>query len=750
MNSNSISFIHCCFHYSSLSHCVVTHTSSKSIILDDDDLELIRENKSINQEKLRDAKFKRLKKSGVDTEPMELSSADEGSLFDDVEDVSNDAEDDMADFIVDDEVIGYGKGDSLGQRNSSLPKKAKQSFGKAGLPEKHIGEVQIMSTESDDPNKYQLFVPTNMYVAGEGNSVDVTDVPERMQIMEDIIGSSSVNSMSIEEESSWILGQLASNMNPSFSEAKSCRLVDTVKREDIVRFLELHHTKKYDIPFIAMYRKEQCLGLLEDQKQDESENILLNDIESKPNLKLHKKLWIIKELDKKWLRLQKRKSTLMRYYDKRFEEVCQMSFLGEESSFHKQIYDSITNILKKAETDREINDIDMKFNLHFPPAEAISDGEFKRPLMKSYYSNCSKAGLLSLARKIGNPEKFSSLVTLDKVVVDIEEDPEESPEEMASIFKCGTFETSEAVLKGARHMAAVLLSSEIPFRKYVRNIFMDNALVSTSPTSEGNIVIDSFHEFAGVKWLQDKPLLKFEDSQWLFIQKAEEKKLLHVKIKLPDHAVNELTMTCNDAYLKGSEGTSTKLWNEQRKSILQDAVSNFLLPSMEKEARALLNAKAKNWLLMKYGMQLWNRVSVAPYQNNNNVTAQERGVMACCWGNGKPGTTFVMLDSRGELVDVMHAESLTLRSKNIIDQQRRKNDQKRVLKFLTINQPHVIVIGAANASCIRLREDINEGMFASLTMRVKRGKGKVYTPSFPLLHPSIQTSKHSVRRCNFM
>ena len=253
-----------------------------------------------------------------------------------------------------------------------------------------------------------------------------------------------------------------------------------------------------------------------------------------------------------------------------------------------------------------------------------------------------------------------------------------------------------------------MLSCEIPFRKYVRGIFMDKALVSTSPTLKGNTAIDSFHEFAGFKWLKDKPLLKFEDSQWLLIQKAEEEELLTVEIKLPEDAVKELMTVCNDAYLKDTEGTSTQLWNEQRKLILQDTISNLLLPSMEKEARALLNAKAKNWSLMKYGMQLWNRVSVAPYQNNDNAAAKERGVVACCWGNGKPGTTFVMLDSKGELVDVMHAGSLTLRSQNINDQQRRKSDQNCVLKFLSIHRPKVIVLGAANASCIRLKEDINE------------------------------------------
>jgi transcription elongation factor SPT6 len=33
-----------------------------------------------------------------------------------------------------------------------------------------------------------------------------------------------------------------------------------------------------------------------------------------------------------------------------------------------------------------------------------------------------------------------------------EEDAEESPEVMASIYTCETFQTSEAILKGARNM----------------------------------------------------------------------------------------------------------------------------------------------------------------------------------------------------------------------------------------------------------------------------------------------------------
>lgn len=318
------------------------------------------------------------------------------------------------------------------------------------------------------------------------------------------------------------------------------------------------------------------------------------------------------------------------------------------------------------------------------------------------------------------------------------EDPKETPEEMASNFTCAMFESPQAVLKGARHMvlhfcfarfnfrmpysvihglfmwfqAAIEISCEPCVRKHVRSYFMDYAVISTSPTPDGNVAIDSFHQFSVVKWLREKPLSRFEDAQWLLIQKAEEEKLLNVTLKLPGKHLNKLISDFNEYYLSDGVSKSAQLWNEQRKLILQDALSGFLLPSMEKEARSLMTSKAKKWLLMEYGKNLWNKVSVGPYQHKeNDISSDEEAaprVMACCWGPGKPATTFVMLDSSGEVLDVLYTGSLTLRSQNVNDQQRKKNDQERVLKFMTDHQPHVVVLGAVNLSCTRLKDDIYE------------------------------------------
>jgi transcription elongation factor SPT6 len=329
----------------------------------------------------------------------------------------------------------------------------------------------------------------------------------------------------------------------------------------------------------------------------------------------------------------------------------------------------------------------------------------------------------------------------------------DSPEVIAANFTCAMFETPQDVLKGARHMvlntlahnseysetlfelwfnpfdffcifssyqAAVEIGCEPIVKKHIRSIFMNKAVVSTRPTPEGNTVIDPYHPLSGVKWLRDKPLNKFVDAQWLLIQKGEEDKLLKVTIKLPEDAKKELMSEARENYLSDCVSKSAQLWDEQRKMILDDAFLNFLLPSMEKEVRSLLTVKAKNWIHVEYGQQLFNKITAAPWKKKDADNKDEDidlddeselRVMACCWGPGKPATTFVMLDSSGELVDVLYAGSISNRSQGVAEQQRKKNDQQRLLKFMMDHQPHVVCVGASNYNCRQLKDDIYEVLY---------------------------------------
>ncbi|XP_024967791.1 transcription elongation factor SPT6 homolog isoform X2 [Cynara cardunculus var. scolymus] len=753
--------------------------SEKNYVLDEDDYELLQDNNitGFRRPKVESKKFKRLKKARADADEGQSGFSDEEeynrsgkggrsaeeklkrSLFGDdegppIEDIAEEdqpeeeedgdigeEEDEMADFIVDEEEVDE-HGEPTRRRkvnkkksrqapgvSSSAMQEAHDIFGDVDelLRQRKLGLEKINRFDETGEwrerkleDEFEPIILSEKYMTEKDDHIREIDIPERMQISEESTGPPPTDDMSIDEQSNWILNQLGTSMAPLFGKGGTRTTEEghelAILKDDVMRFLEFMHVQKLDVPFIAMYRKEECRSLFKDPESQADKNQSNSD--QKPKLRWHKVLWAILELDRKWLLLQKRKSALQSYYNKRFEEERNVY---DETRLHlnQKLFDSITKSLKVAESEREIDDVDSKFNLHFPPGEHnVDEGQFKRPKRKSQYSICSKAGLWEVASKFGySSEEFGLLISLEQMRMDELEDAKETPEEVASTFTCAMFVNPQAVLRGARHMAAVEISCEPCVRRHVRSIFMDNAVVSTSPTSDGNVAIDSLHQFAGIKWLKDKPLTRFEDAQWLLIQKAEEEKLIQVSVKLPVSVHDKLISDAHDYYLSDGVSKSAQLWNEQRKLIIKDAFDGLLLPSMAKEARALLTSRAKNWLLMEYGRLLWGKVSVAPYQkkdhdvNSSDDYEAAPRVMACCWGPGKPATTFVMLDSYGEVLDVLYAGSLSIRGQSVADQQRKKNDQQRVVKFMTDHQPHVVVLGAVNLSCARLKEDIYEIIF---------------------------------------
>ncbi|CAH8361096.1 unnamed protein product [Eruca vesicaria subsp. sativa] len=597
--------------------------------LHEDDYQLLQEN-----EKNLQKKFKRLKKK------------------------SDDDYDELNDFIVDEDD---------GVRNVIIKKRKYMQGSDSKAFHDVFGDPEEMLKlrEKDLASRIEDEVEPPL-LSERDVQIRKLDVPERIQLFEE---ATEIDEINIEEESNWIHAQLV------HEEA-------VPEKDDISRFLELYHVHKLDIPFIAMYRKEQCRSLLDD------------DDDNPETTKWHKVLWMIHDLDRKWLLLRKRKTSLLGYFKK------QTSLLH-----HQNVFESAIKSLEAAETEREVDDVDSKFSLCFP----VGEGQYKRPNRTSQYSVCVKSGLREVVSKFGySAEKLGRALSLEEILVDEMEDAKETPEETALSYVCAMFGDSQAVLKGARHMAAVEISCDPLIKKYVRTIYMENAVVSTRPTQDGNVVMDnSYHRFSGVKWLREKPLNKFEGvTQWLLIQKAEEEKLLQVIFKLPESCMNRLIRDFSEHYLSNGVSKYAQLWNEQRRLILEDAVHGFLLPAMEKEARLFLTSRAKSLLLSDYGQVLWNKASSGPYRKEDDDVPR---VLACCWGPGNPQTTFAMLDASGELLDVLYTRYIGSRDEE--DRKRKKDDYRGLSKFIKEHQPDVVALGAVNMSCVRLKDDIYEVIF---------------------------------------
>ncbi|XP_039038214.1 transcription elongation factor SPT6 homolog [Hibiscus syriacus] len=118
----------------------------------------------------------------------------------------------------------------------------------------HLKQVQASKVNLDDSTAFEPFFLANKYTIERDDHVGETDIPERMQMIEEITGPPPLDARSIEEEASWILNQIVMNSYILFCNKRTAEryeevsiLLNKIKKENVMKFLELHHVKKFDV-----------------------------------------------------------------------------------------------------------------------------------------------------------------------------------------------------------------------------------------------------------------------------------------------------------------------------------------------------------------------------------------------------------------------------------------------------------------------------------------------------------------------
>ncbi|MCO5611339.1 hypothetical protein L7F22_065592 [Adiantum nelumboides] len=543
------------------------------------------------------------------------------------------------------------------------------------------------------------------------------DIPERFEMHEEILNATeAMKDWTIEAH--WIYDRIFGD-STTFKQDEELNCFSALDKEEVIKeivvVLMQLHLEKLEVPVIGMYKYQECTNLA---NRSETKEISFGFRGDSSQLKSFKALWIVFQWDRKWLSLLCRKKTQKESWKNR----AMTKEIG--SAAEDRTLDGFMQALQEADSEVAIDDLDAKFSLQILNDErGTPKGQYKRPKRQSFYGLCCKSGLRELASQLGlTPEQLGeNLHALQKIHEPL--DLNVPPEKVNLSCARGQFSDLQRALEGARHMAAYELSCEPRVRKFVRSLFDEHAVVSTTPTSKGKILIDSFHEFACVKHVQAKSVKNFSDGEWLLIQKAEEDELVEVRIEMTQEVFNGvLIQTLQDNYFSNASIEVSRLWNDQRKLVLQEALSQMLLPILVRDTRLSLTARAKAWVEGECSKSLWKRVSMAPYPSNDRlfpdastrskISNESEGamVLACCWGTRQPPTTFVMLDTFGELVDTLQTGYLNVHPGSHIQQlQRKLDDQERLKKFILLHKPNVVVVGAVvNIACRHLKDTIAE------------------------------------------
>ncbi|KAF1783551.1 Transcription elongation factor Spt6, helix-hairpin-helix motif [Phytophthora cactorum] len=392
---------------------------------------------------------------------------------------------------------------------------------------------------------------------------------------------------------------------------------------------------------------------------------------SKKAILLIKNLYEILDLDVKWDKLERKR----RSFQSGIQRVVDSSN-AKESAFVRKCYEQLFS----TPDEKIYKDLSEFFALDAQEssgqAKENSDQKYRRPVRRTFYQICTKAGLrpVSLAFTMNSSVLGGIVAGVDHEdsIRDVPT-PEESPGVLAQKYTTKEFPTVDDVMKGARHIAASKVAAEPNVRKCIRELYRQHAVLNTESTAKGREEIDEFHYCHGLQTLT---------------------------IAIINEKAQDLMDPLEPIYLSPNNDSDEE-WQSQRHLVLQEAINNFMILSFENELKRDLTVASRDVVVKMCGNALRERLSVRPYEPTDGVDP----AIVSIWVESSMDSIahIVALDVNGEMVD--KTEGYCKRDVNNIEKL-----TATLLKFLTEHsQTHVVVINvSAGMKCMDMGGVVDE------------------------------------------
>lgn len=618
--------------------------------VDDEDLMLVRENmgmdtglaRSDSEDEDMDRSSKKRKDQDSGLMSRELSYRMFGDSDDEEEDAAparnnnylgNDEyeSDDIDEFIVDDDEGEGREGPRRRRKQAPLPASMQgPSVYQMGEAEELFGDMEgfLEATRGALPGdsrsaprskkaalleKYEPDVLREHMMTPEIIAVRDKDLPERYQQI--FNGRQFPDAEDRAEESEWISHFiLKSKDDKRVSPGEIVSAIDSV--------LRFYHDEKLEPAFVQRYCKEFW----------------------KPAGLRSGDLYEILDLDVKWDKLKRKERSFEAGVDKAVDSAS-----PKESRFVRDCYREITRVPgEKCYQDlAEFLALDASDSQD----QSAQDRKFRRPARRNFYQICTKGGL----RPVASAFTMNATV-LGGILVGIDHDPtlrevptpEESPGVFGQKYTSKEFPMVDDVMRGARHIAATRIAAEPNVRKCLREAYRQQAQIYTEATAKGREEIDELHYSYGVQYLDAMPVLEAMSHAdlWLRLVRAEKEGLLTVTIV--NNNLQELIEQLQEVF-SDNRNDADEEWENQRYQVLQEAVSAFMVPSLENELRRDLLISSREFLVKQCGSIMRQRLAVRPFETKDGY---DPSIISIWVENGPEAIMhMVALDDNGELVD---------------------------------------------------------------------------------------------------
>lgn len=258
--------------------------------------------------------------------------------------------------------------------------------------------------------------------------------------------------------------------------------------------------------------------------------------------------------------------------------------------------------------------------------EVVKSLSLKKPSKKSFVHKIAESQLLEFTKSFTiSPYELSmnlDMLNKGKNIIYTPKDPEKGPASVAYKYLNDQFNLEIVVLTTVCRFIAFGLSSFPCLRGYIRDHFMQFAILTTTPTDEGKKELEAIHPSFRVKRIIRKPINSFSDDLYLDIIENEKKKLITVKIEIEESYLIELSEKLTRAYIKPEKkiedetAKNTKEWNVLRQEAIRVMYTEFIIPELIKEAHSDLLEKAQTYVI-KSSAEAFNKILITgPYKKS--------------------------------------------------------------------------------------------------------------------------------------
>lgn len=477
---------------------------------------------------------------------------------------------------------------------------------------------------------------------------------------------------------------------------------------EITQVLHFILINRYDIPYIAQYKKEYV-----------ATNLKYDD------------LWTIYEYDEKWSSLQSKKQLIRDLY-----RESQMSGID----FYQTLVNQSTNI-------EDVEDLISHFQLNAGPSSNTKDSterKKRRSSRRDPYTVAKQSKASGITQHFGlTPMQYSENISLNFQMHKKNDHPT-TAEVLVQEYVSSLHPTGEAVLKIARHILAREIAAEPYVRYVVRQAYKIYAQMSLTLTPKGEASsIIRLRDYKNVHKTSFSSYSRSSDLiQLMHIFRDERDGLVQITIDIPDERLNEV-LKHEDLYFS-RDASSSQSWNDQRLLIIQE-VKKMLAPSMENFLRSHYAKKGKTVIGRACKQSLEQILHQGPFGNDKNhnpnllqvyeLEEEEENprptrhrIMSCCVGIDREITTFSVLDVDGQFKATLQWKFNVMGRNSNETKEIAEKQEDELRDFIRAHEPHALAVATSGSNSIKLFKIVQDIVNDLIRTRRIKCKGVFYAP----------------------